>query len=363
MDQEIRFCTASDGTRIAYAIVGNGPTLVKAPNWLTHLEFEWSSPVWRHWWEELAKDHTLVRFDQRGSGLSDRSVVEQSFEIWVSDLGAVVDDLGLDQFSLLGISQGGAIAAAYTAQNPSRVGRLVMYGAYPRGVAKRGDTSQEEFDALLTLTRAGWGRDNPAYRQLFTSRFMPGASIEQMKWFNDLQRISTSAENAAAVMAVNAQIDVLPILTHVNVPTLVLHARGDAQVPFEQGWQIASLIRGARFVGLEGSNHLLLESEPAWSVAIREIRAFLGTESRSPEDAALSDDRETAVAISYPADLTLRETEVIRLIAAGNTNRDIAGELFITTNTVANHVKNILSKTASANRTEAAAFAVRHGLN
>ena len=363
MNQEIRFCTASDGTRIAYAIVGNGPPLVKAPNWLTHLEFEWSSPVWRHWWEELAKDHTLVRFDQRGSGLSDRSVDEQSFDLWVSDLGTVVDDLGLDQFSLLGVSQGGAIAAAYTAQNPNRVKRLVMYGAYPRGMAKRGDVTQEEFEALITLTRAGWGRDDPTYRQLFTSRFMPGASLEQMKWFNDLQRISTSAENAAAVMIVHAQIDVLPLLTHIDVPTLVLHARGDAQVPFEQGWQLASLIPDARFVGLDSSNHLLLESEPAWSVAIREIRAFLDAETIIPKDALRSHELETADVISVPANLTLRETEVIRLIAAGHTNRDIAGELFITTNTVANHVKNILSKTESANRTEAAAFAVRHGLN
>ena len=363
MDQEIRFCTASDGTRIAYAVVGNGPPLVKAPNWLTHLEFEWSSPIWRHWWEELAKDHSLIRFDQRGSGLSDRSVIEQSFDTWVGDLGAVVDDLGLDQFSLLGVSQGGAIAVAYTVQNPSRVNRLVMYGAYPRGIAKRGDITGEEFEALMTLTRAGWGRDNPAYRQLFTSSFMPGASIEQMKWFNDLQRVSTSGENAASVFAVFAQIDVLPLLRRVDVPTLVLHAQGDAQAPFEQGRQLASLIPGARFVGLDGSNHLLLENEPAWPVAIKEIRAFLNKEFGNLVDYVQSDEGETAVASSFPADLTLRETEVLRLIAAGHTNRDIADELFITTNTVANHVKNILSKTDSANRTEAAAFAVRHGLN
>ena len=175
MDQDIGFCTAPDGVRIAYALVGEGPPLVKAPNWLTHLEFEWSSPVWRHWWEELAKDYTLVRFDQRGSGLSDRSVAEQTFDSWVSDLSAVVDHLGLDWFALLGISQGGAIAAQYAARNPSRVSHLVLYGAYARGRLKRGG-SVEEHKALLTLTRAGWGRDNPAYRQLFTSRFMPGAA-------------------------------------------------------------------------------------------------------------------------------------------------------------------------------------------
>ena len=357
MEQEIRFCTAADGTRIAYSLVGNGPPLVKAPNWLTHIEFEWKSPVWRHWWVELAKNHQLIRFDQRGSGLSDRSVPEQSFETWVSDLGSVVDDLGLGPFPLLGISQGGAIAAAYTAGHPGRVSRLVMYGAYARGRSKRGD-STEELEAMLTLTRAGWGRDDPAYRQMFTSRFMPGATIEQMGWFNDLQRISTSGDNAAAVLAEISQIDVLPILNRIQTPTLVLHARGDVQVPFEQGRQLASLIPGARFVALEGSNHLLLESEPAWQVVLREVRAFLDPDA--PQSTSESGVEPADVA--PPAGLTVREVEVLSLIASGRSNRALADELFITTNTVANHVKNILSKTDSANRTEAAAFAVEHDL-
>jgi pimeloyl-ACP methyl ester carboxylesterase/DNA-binding CsgD family transcriptional regulator len=363
MNQKIRFCTAPDGASIAYAVGGDGPPLVKAPNWLTHLEFEWNSPVWRHWWEELARDYSLVRFDQRGSGLSDRVVSEQSFDTWVDDMGAVVDDLGLDRFSLLGISQGGAIAAAYTVRNPGRVDRLVMYGAYPRGMAMRGDTSEEEFEALQTLTRAGWGRDDPAYRQMFTSRFMPGATIEQMRWFNDLQRVSTSGDNAASVMEVFAHIDVLPILRQVDVPTLVLHAQGDIQVPFEQGRQLASLIPGARFVGLDGANHLLLANEPAWPVALAEIRAFLSAEPENRDVANASRETDVGVVAPIPANLTPREVEVLRLLAAGQTNRDIAAELFITINTVANHVKNILSKTDSANRTEAAAFAGRHGLN
>ena len=220
MDQDIGFCTAPDGVRIAYALVGEGPPLVKAPNWLTHLEFEWSSPVWRHWWEELAKDYTLVRFDQRGSGLSDRSVAEQTFDSWVSDLSAVVDHLGLDWFALLGISQGGAIAAQYAARNPSRVSHLVLYGAYARGRLKRGG-SVEEHKALLTLTRAGWGRDNPAYRQLFTSRFMPGATTEQMGWFNDMQLVSTSGDNAASVMSVtsNPELPISSCLDPSNAPS------------------------------------------------------------------------------------------------------------------------------------------------
>ncbi len=359
MDQKIRFCTAPDGVQIAYSLVGNGPPLVKAPNWLTHLEFEWSSPVWGHWWEELAKDHTLVRFDQRGSGLSERDVTEQSFDTWVSDLGTVVDHVGLEQFALLGISQGGAIAVAYAVRNPGRVSRMVLYGAYGRGQAKRGGR-HEEIEALQTLTRAGWGRDDPTYRQMFTSRFMPDATLEQMRWFNDLQRVSTSGQNAANVMAASAQIDVLPILGDVDVPTLVLHARDDAQVPFEQGRQLAALIPGSRFVPLEGSNHLILETDPGWVTAIGEVRAFLGPGGSGAEE--LMTDAVLAETVPLPAGLTPREGEVLKLIASGRSNRDIAGELFITPNTVANHVKNILSKTDSANRTEAAAFAVANGL-
>lgn len=361
MNQEIRFCTTADGVRIAYALVGKGPPLVKAPNWLTHIEFELSSPVWRHWWNELAKDHLVVRFDQRGSGLSDRSVPKQSFDAWVSDLSAVVDDLGLEQFPLLGMSQGGAIAAAYTVRHPDRVNRLILYGAYARGRARRGD-SVEELEALLTLTRAGWGRDDPTYRQLFTSRFMPEATIEQMRWFNDLQRESTSAENAVSVMAVTSQIDILPILGRISVPTLILHARGDAQVPFEQGRQLAALIPWVRFVELDSRNHLLLESEPAWQVVLREVRSFLKQAAGQLAESSGSESVYPHSPVPLPVGLTEREAQVLRLIAAGRSNRGIAEDLFITTNTAANHVKNILSKTGSANRTEAAAFAVEHGL-
>ena len=362
MNQEIRFCTAADGVRLAYALVGKGPPLVKAPNWLTHLEFEWNSSVWRHWWEELAKDHTVVGFAQRGSGLSDRSVGAQSFGLWVSDLAAVVDDLGLNQFPLLGISQGGAIAADYTVRHPGRVSRLIMYGAYARGRAKRG-VPADEIEATLTLTRAGWGQDNPAYRQMFTSQFMPGATIEQMRWFNDLQRASTSGDNAASVMAESSQIDVLPILKRIDVPTLILHARDDAQVPFEQGRQLGALIPGSRFVELNGRNHLLLESEPAWRVVLKEVRAFLDPATKHATEGMPPDAVDAEAPRPLPAGLTVREVEVLRLIATGRSNRGIADELFITTNTVANHVKNILSKTDSTNRTEAAAFAVEHGLN
>ena len=356
MEQKLGFCTASDGVRICYATVGEGPPLVKAPNWLTHLEFEWQSPVWGHWWEELAQSHFVVRFDQRGSGLSDWNVEDLSFDAWVRDLEAVVSTLDLENFVLLGISQGGAVAIDYLARNPGKASKLILYGAYSRGSLKRGE-ALEEFEARLTLTRHGWGRDDPAYRQMFTSRFMPEATAEQAGWFNDLQRISTSPENAARIQTVTANIDVLDLVSEVDVPTLVIHGLHDRQVPFEQGRQLGALIPDARFVPLESKNHLLLRSEPAWQMVLSEVRRFLGVEEETLQIPAAQ-----ATAITYPDGLTQREVEVLRLVSLGKTNQEIAEDLIISLRTVANHVTNILNKTSTANRTEAAVYATRHGL-
>ena len=356
MEQKLGFCTASDGVRICYATVGEGPPLVKAPNWLTHLEFEWQSPVWGHWWEELAQSHFVVRFDQRGSGLSDWNVEDLSFDAWVRDLEAVVSTLDLENFVLLGISQGGAVAIDYLARNPGKASKLILYGAYSRGSLKRGE-ALEEFEARLTLTRHGWGRDDPAYRQMFTSRFMPEATAEQAGWFNDLQRISTSPENAARIQTVTANIDVLDLVSEVDVPTLVIHGLHDRQVPFEQGRQLGALIPDARFVPLESKNHLLLRSEPAWQMVLSEVRRFLGVEEETLQIPAAQ-----ATAITYPDGLTQREVEVLRLASLGKTNQEIAEELVISLRTVANHVTSILNKTIASNRTEAAVYATRHGL-
>jgi pimeloyl-ACP methyl ester carboxylesterase len=274
LKQEVRFCRAGDGVRIAYATAGDGPVLVKAPNWLTHLEYELQSPIWRHWWADLAREFTVIRFDQRGSGLSDWDVENMSFAAWVSDLEAVVDAAGVEQFNLLGISQGGSVAIEYSTRHPERVKKLVLYGAYAQGRLKRGE-SAEELAAWLTLMREGWGRNNPVYRQMFTSQFMPEATMEQMSWFNDLQRVSTSGENAARLQEVGSAIDIVDRLPLVAVPTLVLHATGDERVPFSQGRLIASSIPGARFVGLESRNHLTLRDEPAWQRVLSEVRDFL----------------------------------------------------------------------------------------
>ena len=359
-NQQIGFCTAPDNVRICYATVGEGPPLLKAPNWLTHVEYELSSPIWRHWWEELTKDHHVVRFDQRGSGLSDWNVEDLSFDAWVSDLETVADAAGLDRFSLLGISQGGPIAVEYAVRHPERVSHLILLGAYARGAVRRGD-SQDEIDARLTLTRRGWGRDDPTYRQLFTFQFMPEATIEQMQWYNELQRVSTSSENAYRIQSELGHIDVLDRLTQVTAPTLVLHSRGDARVPFSEGRQLAAMIPDARFVPLESKNHLLLETEPAWQITLWEIRRFLGTGPAEAPDATYEDPSPSTLA-GYPDSLTAREVEVLRLVATGRSNPQIADELFISVKTVGNHVSNILHKVSVSNRSEAAAYAVRQGL-
>jgi pimeloyl-ACP methyl ester carboxylesterase/DNA-binding CsgD family transcriptional regulator len=356
MDQEICFCTTSDGVRIAYAVAGKGPPLVKAPNWLTHLRFELETPVWRHWWEELTRDFTVIRFDQRGSGLSDWNVDDISLEAWVRDLEAVVEDVGVERFALLGISQGGAVAVEYAVRHPVRITHLVLCGAYVQGHLHR-DRTLEEHEALMTLIREGWGRDQAAYRQLFTSQFMPDATREQMGWFNELQRASTSGENAARIQNVGSRINIVDLLPRVSAPTLVLHARGDLRVAFDQARQLASRIPNARLVALESNNHLTLQTEPAWQVLISEVRAFLKDEAASATASVAPGPPYTSVSA-----LTPREIEVLRLIAEGRSNQQIAEELVISLNTVTNHVKNILSKTASANRTEAANYAFRHGL-
>jgi pimeloyl-ACP methyl ester carboxylesterase/DNA-binding CsgD family transcriptional regulator len=350
MQQEIHFCKTTDGVRIASASLGQGPPIVKAPNWLTHLEYEWETPIWRHWWEDLTRDHTVIRFDQRGCGLSDWDVSEISFEAWVSDLEAVVEAAKVERFALLGISQGAPVAVAYAVRHPDRVSQLILYGGYARGRIKRGEPAAE-LEAVLTLMRRGWGRDNPAYRQMFTSQFMPEATLEQMQWFNDLQRASTIGENAARIQQVGSHIDVVGLLPEVRAPTLVLHAKGDQRITLAEGKLMASLIPNARLVELDSQNHLTLADEPAWEVLVSEVRAFLGTAPRPAIGRAPLLDH-----------LTAREIEVLRLMAEGRSNKDIADELVISINTVTNHVKSILGKTGAANRTEAAAYAHRHGL-
>jgi pimeloyl-ACP methyl ester carboxylesterase len=283
--QENRFCRTSDGVRIAWASIGEGPPLVKAANWLSHLDFDLESPVWRHWLRELSRDHTLIRYDERGCGLSDWDVDEFSVEAWVRDLEAVVEASGLKRFALLGISQGGPVAIAYAVKHPERVSHLILYGTYGRGWAKR-DVDRdalEEQEALMTLTRVGWGRDTPTYRQLFAELFMPDADEAQFEWFNELQRVSASPDNAMRFQRAFLDIDVAHLLDRVSTPPLILHARDDMRVPFEAGRALAAAMPESRFVSLPSRNHLLLEHEPAWGQFLREVRAYLGVPAEATE--------------------------------------------------------------------------------
>jgi pimeloyl-ACP methyl ester carboxylesterase len=277
MSPKIRFCQARDGVRLAYARTGQGPFLVKTGNWLTHLEYDLESPIWRHLYRELSRDHTLIRYDARGQGLSDWEVEDISFAAFVGDLETVVDAAGLARFALLGISQGCAVSIAYAVRHPKRVTHLVLYGGFAVGRQRRARTEaeREQEAAMLTLMRLGWGQENAAFRQLFTSQFLPDGSKEQVDWFNELQRVSTSPENAARYLVATGDIDVTALLPRVSVPTLVMHARDEARVPFDAGRRMAAGIPGARLVPLQGRNHLFLESEPAFGRFLDELRAFL----------------------------------------------------------------------------------------
>jgi class 3 adenylate cyclase/pimeloyl-ACP methyl ester carboxylesterase len=273
--QEIRYCRAPDGVRLAYAISGQGPPLVKAANWLNHLEYDWESPIWHYLLTGLSKDHTLIRYDARGNGLSDWDVAEISLEAWVSDLETVVEAAGLKQFPLFGISQGCAISIAYAVRHPGRVSHLILLGGFALGANKRSPQEADKRKALVTLMQLEWGANSPAIRQLFATALMPDATKEQADSFNELQRRTTSAECAARYMRTTAEFDVTGLLAQVRAPTLVMHARGDAQVPMEAGRQMAAGIPGAKFVVLQSNNHILLEQDPATQRFFEEIRLFL----------------------------------------------------------------------------------------
>ena len=276
LQQEIRFCKAADGVQIAYASVGEGPPLVKSSNWLNHLEFDWESPVWRHFFRALGIGRRLIRYDARGNGLSDWNTRDFSLERQVSDLEAVVDAMELEQFPLFGISQGCAVCVEYAVRHPERVTKLVLYGGYARGWRIAGNKRlAEQVEAMITLMKLGWGQDNPAFRQMFTSQFMPDAPVENQAWFNELQRMTTSPKNAARLLHTLGDVDIRPRLADIKAPTLVMHANEDMRVPFQSGRELAAGIPGALFSALESKNHLMPESDPAFTQLMEKIDAFL----------------------------------------------------------------------------------------
>ena len=278
LKQEIRYCKAPDGVRLAYATVGNGPPLMKSAHWLGHLEYDWDFPILRPFLLGLAKHNTLVRYDARGNGLSDWDVPGITLDVWVSDMEAVVDAAGLRRFPLIGFSQGCAVSIAYAVRHSERVSHLILYGGFAAGQNKRPNVTAEAREraaAMRTLVKQGWGSDNPAFRQIFTSLLMPGATKEQMEGFNELQRLSGSPEGAVRYMDTTDNLDVRELLTQVKVPTLVMHVRDDPIVRIDYGRELAAGIPGARFVALPGKNHVLLEQDPGLPLFFEELKGFL----------------------------------------------------------------------------------------
>lgn len=274
--QELRYCTSPDGTRLAWSAVGDGFPLVKTANWLNHIEFDWKSPVWRHWLRELTRENCLVRYDERGNGLSDWDTPVLSLDAFVQDLEAVVDAAGLEHFDLLGISQGASVAIAYSLRHPGRIRRMVLLGGYAQGwrIRLQGDDLAKRH-AMMTLSRTGWGSDNPAFRQMFTSLYIPGGNREQLGWWNELQRVSTSPINAERLQMAFGNIDVSNMLSMVTVPTLVAHAARDHVIAVQAGRELAAGMPDAEFLELDSENHVLLEHEPAWPVFVNAMRSFL----------------------------------------------------------------------------------------
>jgi pimeloyl-ACP methyl ester carboxylesterase/DNA-binding winged helix-turn-helix (wHTH) protein len=275
--QHIAFCRAADGVRLAYAVAGDGPPLVRAANWMTHLGYDIESPVWKHWVRDLSLKHRFIRYDERGCGLSDWDATDFTFDDWVTDLESVVEALGLERFPLLGVSQGGAVAVAYAARHPERVSRLVLCGAYARGRAVRAVDEEEKRAAALDLdlARVGWGRDDPAFRQVFAAQFLPDGTRADWAAFDQLQRRTTSQENAVRFLDQFGRIDVRDEAREVACPTLIMHSRNDHRVPMRFGEELSTLIADSRLVALSSNNHLLTANEPAWQVFRAEVDAFL----------------------------------------------------------------------------------------
>lgn len=336
--EQVRFCTSRDGTRIAYAVCGSGPPLVWLGQFVRHLKFDWDSPVWRPWLSFLSARHTLIRYDFRGCGLSDRDGVKFSHERQVEDLEAVIDAAGLKQLILFGMSGGGAKAVSYTARHPKKVSHLLLYGSPICARLADHPTPQqmEEAETRLKAIELGWPNTLPAYGHFYASLQIPDASPELFRSFNELLRNTTSATQIVALLRAYWQVDVRDSLPKIGCPTLVMHAREDSTIPFEQGRRAAALILGARFVPIESRNHILLEGEPAWEQFVKSVEDFL-----------------PAPLAPHLDQLTAREDQILELVAQGLDYSVIAERLGIAAKTVRNQVSIIFTKLGVTSRAQA----------
>lgn len=347
-EQQVRFCRSPDGVRLAFAVHGSGPPLLISTCWLSHLQFDWQSPVWRHFLVELGKFATIIRFDERGHGLSDWDVTDLSLEARVGDLEAVADAAGFDRFALMAMAQGGPVAITYAARHPDRVTRLAFYGS---SAAARSDLTAEEIDlqdAFSAMIKVGWARRDSTFRRVFTSLMIPGASEEQMRWPDDLQRVATSATTAYIAHHERLAADADGLLPEIRVPTLVIHSVGDQMNSFKHGRHLASSIANARLVALQSDNHILLEHEPAWPVFLAELRRFVEADQGGDAPPGRVEDL-----------LSEREVEVLRLVAAGRDNTEVADALHVSPRTVERHLHNVYNKLGLHGRSARVAAAAR----
>lgn len=353
MVQSIRYLKTRDGVRLAWGVLGQGPTLVKAANWLSHLTYDLESPIWRHWIEFLSQHFRLVRYDERGSGMSDWEVADLSPARWGEDLEAVIEasDPG-EQFVVLGMSQGAATAITYAVSHPERISRLILYGGYSKGWMHRPESDgYRRYRAIVDLVQLGWGKDNPVFRQLFAAQFVPGATPEQFTWFNELCRRTTTPEIATRLLEARGDLNVRDLLPRVRVPTLVLHARHDEIVPFEAGKQLAAEIPNAEFVPLDSRNHILLAEEPAWPHFKDAVLEFTGR----PRTAGAED--------PLLATLSVRERQILAAVVSGQSNSEIGAALFLSEKTVRNSLTRIFEKLGVRTRTQAAVLARDRGFS
>ncbi len=326
--QQIRFCEAPDGVRIAYAVSGTGPPMLVSTCWLSHLQHDWESPVWQHFLADIGRFVTIIRYDERGYGLSDWDVTDHSLEARVGDLEAVADHAGFERFALMGMAQGGPPAIRYAARHPERVTRLLFYGSYA-GAAAGSAESQEDLEAFAQLIKVGWGRPQHTFRRVFTTMMIPGATEEQMLWLDELQRVAASAATASSALRQRATANCLDLLPGLRVPTLVLHSVRDQMNDFEHARMLAKGIPDARLVPLDSDNHIVLGDEPAWPVLVDEVRRFVAADG-APAPAANA--------------LSARENEVMVLVAQGRTNDEVAAELHLSIRTVERHLQNVYAK-------------------
>lgn len=334
--QDIKFCRSADGVGIAYAVHGSGPPLLLDSCWLSHLQFDWQSPVWRHYLDELGKISTVIRFDERGHGLSDRNVTDHSLEMRLADLEAVADHAGLDRFAMLAMAQGGPVSVEYAAKHPDRLSRLIFYGTYAGALANASPEDIEMDDAFQALIKVGWERPTPEFRRVFTTMMIPDATEEQMRWLDELQRMATTADTAVLARTQRRQADVRHLLPELDLPTMVIHSLGDRMNTFEDARFLAAHIRGARLVALESKNHIVLEDEPAWPVFLEEVTGFLAGD-RTVDPARPSGPDPAAL-------LSAREIDVLTLAAEGCDNDVIAARLSLSIRTVERHLQNIYAK-------------------